>query len=48
MALVPTFFTDPEVDALTIVPVSVIYWNEILDALQEDVDFCRHPGRFPQ
>ena len=46
---VPTFFTDPEVDAPTIVPGSEIrtqpsmdrpHWNEILDALQEDVDFC--------
>ena len=45
---VPTYFTDPEVDALTIVPGSEIWtqpsmdrphWNEILDALQEDVDF---------
>ena len=39
----------PEVDAPTIVPGSEIWtqpsmdrphWNEILDALQEDVDFC--------
>ena len=46
---VPTYFTDPEVDASTIVPGSEIWtqpsmdrprWNEILDALQEDVDFC--------
>ena len=46
---VPTYFTDPEVDAPTIVPGSEIWtqpsidrphWNEILDALQEDVDFC--------
>ena len=46
---VPTHFTDPEVDAPTIVPGSEIWtqpgmdrphWNEILDALQEDVDFC--------
>ena len=46
---VPTYFTDPEVDAPTIVPGSDIWtqpsmdrphWNEILDALQEDVDFC--------
>ena len=46
---VPTYFTDPEVDASTIVPYSELWtqpsmdrphWNEILDALQEDVDFC--------
>ena len=46
---VPTYFTDPEVDAPTIVPDSEIctqpsmdrlHWNEVLDALQEDVDFC--------
>ena len=46
---VPTYFTDPQVDAPTIVPGSEIctqprmdrpHWNEILDALQEDVDFC--------
>ena len=46
---VPTYFTDPEVDAPTIVPGSELWtqssvdrphWNEILDALQEDVDFC--------
>ena len=46
---VPTYFTDPEVDAPTIVPGSETWtqsrmerphWNEILDALQEDVDFC--------
>ena len=46
---VPTYLTDPEVDAPTIVPGSEIWtqpsldrphWNEILDALQEDVDFC--------
>ena len=46
---VPTYFTDPEVDASTVVPGSEIWtqpsvdqprWNEILDALQEDVDFC--------
>ena len=46
---VPTYFTHPEVDASTIVPGSEIWtqpsmdrqhWNEILDALQEDVDFC--------
>ena len=46
---VPTYFTDPEVDAPTIVPCSEIWtqpsmdrphWKEILDALQEDVDFC--------
>ena len=45
----PTYFTDPEVDAPTIVPGSEIctqpsmdrpHWKEILDALQEDVDFC--------
>ena len=47
--IVPTCFTDPEADASTIVPGSQIWtqpsmdrphWNEILDALQEDVDFC--------
>ena len=46
---VSTFFTDLEVDAPTIVPGPEIWtqpsmdrphWNEILDALQEDVDFC--------
>ena len=46
---VPTCFTDREVDASTIVPGSEIWtkpsmdrphWNENLDALQEDVDFC--------
>ena len=46
---VPTYFTDPEVDAPTIVPGSEIWtqpkmdrphWNDILDVLQEDVDFC--------
>ena len=46
---VPTYFTDPEVDASTIAPGSEIWtqpsmdrphWNEVLDALQEDVDFC--------
>ena len=46
---VPTYFTDPEVGASTIVPGSEIWtqpkvdrphWNEILDALQEDADFC--------
>ena len=46
---VPTCFTDPEVDASTIVPGFEIWtqpsmdrphWNEILDAPQEDVDFC--------
>ena len=46
---VPTYLTDPEVDAPTIVPGSEIWtqpsmdrphWNEVLDALQEDVDFC--------
>ena len=46
---VPTYFTEPEVDALTMVPGSESWtqpsmcrphWNEILDALQEDVDFC--------
>ena len=45
----PTNFTDPEVEALTIVPSSESWtqpsmgrphWNEILDALQEDADFC--------
>ena len=46
---VPTYFTDPEVDAPTIVPYSEIWtqpsmdrphWNEILQELQEDADFC--------
>ena len=46
---IPTYFTDQEVDASTIIPGSEIWtqpsmdrphWNEILDALQEDVDFC--------
>ena len=46
---VPTYFTDPEVDASTVVSGSEIWthpsmdqphWNEVLDALQEDVDFC--------
>ena len=46
---VPTYFTDLEVDASTIVPGSEIWTqpsmdrphcNDILDALQEDVDFC--------
>ena len=46
---VPTHFTELEVDSSTIVPGSEIrtqpsmdqpHWNEILDALQEDVDFC--------
>ena len=46
---VPTYSINPEVDASTIVPGSEIWtqpcmdrphWNEILEALQEDVDFC--------
>ena len=46
---VPTYFTDLEVDAPTIVPGSEIWtqpcsdrshWDGVLDALQEDVDFC--------
>ena len=46
---VQTCFIDPEVDASTIVPGSEIWtqpstdrphWNEVLDALQEDVNFC--------
>ena len=46
---VPTYFTDPEVGVSTTVPGSEIWtqpsvdrphWNEILDALQEYVDFC--------
>ena len=43
---VPTYFTDPEVDAPTIVPGSEFWtqpsmdWNEILDTLQQDADFC--------
>ena len=45
----PTYWADPEVDASTIVPSSEIWtqpsmdlphWNEILNALQEDVGFC--------
>ena len=45
----PTYFTDLEADAPTIVPGSEIWtqpsmdrahWKEILDVLQEDVDFC--------
>ena len=48
---VQIYCTDPEVDAPTIVPGSEIWtqpsmdrphWNEILDALQEDVDFCEN------
>ena len=51
---VPTYFTDPEVDASTIAPGSEIWtqpsmdrphWNEILDALQEDVNFCEDRER---
>ena len=53
---VPTYFTDPEVDALMIAPGSESWtqpsmgrprWNEILDALQEDADFFddRHDDR---
>ena len=47
---VPTYFTDPEVDAPTIVPGSVSWtqpsmdrphWNEILDALQVWTDALR-------
>ena len=46
---VPLCFADPEVDAPTIVPGSEFWtqhsmdrphWNEILDAMQEDADFC--------
>ena len=46
---VPTYFTDLVVDASTILPGFQFWtqpsmdrprWNEILDALQEDVDFC--------
>ena len=46
---VPTYFTDPEVDAinnrsrfrdLDTTKYGPTTWNEILDALQEDVDFC--------
>ena len=49
LVTVPTHFTDPEVDAPTIVPGSEFWtqpsvdqphWNEILDALREDADFC--------
>ena len=45
---VSTNFREPEVDASTIVPGSEIWmqpsiehlhWNQVLDALQEDVDF---------
>ena len=47
--IVPTYSIDLEVDLPTIVPGSEIWthasmdqphWNEVLDALQEDVDFC--------
>ena len=47
--IVPTFFVDPELDAPTVVSRSGIWaqpsmdqphWNEVLDALQEDVDCC--------
>ena len=43
------FFVDPEFDAPTVVSGSEIWtqprmdkphWNEVLDALQKDVDFC--------
>ena len=46
---IPTYFVDPEVDAPTVVSGSEIWtqasmdqphWNEVLDALHEDVDFC--------
>ena len=46
---IPTYFTDPELDAPTFAPRSEIWtqpsmdrthWNEVFDALQEDVDFC--------
>ena len=46
---VPTYFTDPEVDASKIAPGSEFWtqpsmdrphWNEVFDALHEDVDFC--------
>ena len=46
---VTTYLIDLEVDTPTIVPGSDVWtqssmdrphWNEILDALQEDVDFC--------
>ena len=46
---VPKNVADPEVDAPTIVPGSEFWtqysmdrphWNEILDAMQEDADFC--------
>ena len=48
---IPTYFTHPELDAPTTVSGSEIWtqpsmdrphWNEVLDALQEDVDFCEH------
>ena len=46
---IPTYFVDPELDAPTVVSGPEIWtqpsmdqphWNEVLDALQEDVDFC--------
>ena len=46
---VPKNFTDPEVDAPTPAPCSQVWiqpsidrphWDEVLDALQEDIDFC--------
>ena len=51
---VSTYFTDSEVDAPTIVPGSEFWtqpstdrphWNEILDVLQEDADFCEDGER---
>ena len=50
---IPTYFTDPELHAPTAVSGSEIWtqpsmdqpqWNEVLDALQEDVDFCEDGG----
>ena len=46
---IPTYFTDPEVDAPTVVPGSESctppsfngpHWNEAFDAMLEDADFC--------
>ena len=47
---VPTYFTDPEVDARTIAPGSESWtqqsfngphWNEAVNAMLEDADFCK-------
>ena len=46
---VPTYFTDPEVDASTILPgsesctspsINGPHWNEAVDAMPEDTDLC--------